>query len=104
MARRRSMNAVTQTLPDYGPDPHGAWLHQRMTRAIVGGLTAGTVLAPRSGTFFGWGPQLQRFRGSAALGGARPIIGAPATVSQQVSTENPTTASIWAERVKRGKR
>lgn len=102
--RARSMNAVTQTLPDYGPDPHGAQLHGRLTRGIVRGLTSGHLMHARSGTFYGWGPQLQRFRGSAALGAARPIVGRASTMSEQVSTSNPTTASIWADRVKRGQR
>lgn len=104
----RAMNAITRTLVDFAPDPHGGWLFSSLARAANPNAAAlgGSALpvTERSATWYGWTQAPQRFRGAAALGAAQVYAPRSAVINDQVTTTNSTVSDIFRQRMARGLR
>lgn len=98
------MNAIPVSGIDYAPDPHGARLFSSLSGAIARTLNHARPVVEHSGTWYGWTPTLQQFRGAAAIGmgtGA-PINARAGVINDQKTTTDATVSDIFRSRMARG--
>jgi hypothetical protein len=101
LRRPAAQNAVPQTVVDYAPDPHGHRLFYALVSRTSGELN-GSAPVVAGAQWTGWTKPLQTMRG--ANGAGRVIAPTSSELSRETTTTDATTASIFRDRMVRGRR
>ena len=80
-------NTEHRSVVVYGVDQRGLGMFQNLTGSITRGLRGRPVVAAPS--FTGWMAPPQQFKGAAALGRVRPVVGKSSEIGDQLSTSLP---------------